>query len=60
MVLFGPFPLVLLILVAIFFVMISSSRPRRSRRLISMRCNWCELEHPGHARFCRRCGRRLA
>jgi hypothetical protein len=61
MMLLGPIPLLVIILiVAIFLVLAGSGRARANPRAdLPKACPGCGGVHPAHANFCRRCGQRL-
>lgn len=55
-----PIPILLIILtVVVFWAMLSSANRRRRMQDGPRACIGCGMLHPGHANYCRHCGRKL-
>ncbi|CAN5485615.1 hypothetical protein BH10PLA1_BH10PLA1_07380 [soil metagenome] len=60
---FGPFAMLLVVIVAIWamLMVLTAAQHRKHTSSTDLKiCPGCSTPHPGHAEFCRNCGRKLS
>ncbi len=55
----GPLIFFLIVLMVVWMLSMGFKRSRRKDLGVQRACINCGTIHPGHANFCRRCGRKL-